>query len=90
MVSKVLFSLGILLTPVIGLIPFRLLLRTGLVTDGVAKRDVWYSSDPVETYVYISAFHKVLAIILGFLIPWILVIVAYVFIVDWLLPTPPV
>ena len=89
MLRPTLVSLGFVLTPLSGLLALRLLLRSGLVTDGTEDRDVWFDDEPQTLHAYRSRFHKMLAWAASFAV-WFLTLACYVFLVDALFADPPV
>lgn len=89
MLEAALVSLGLILTPVPGLLALRLLLRSGVVTDGTEDSDVWFSSKQQTVHSYRSRFHKGLTWVTFFGV-WAITLVLYVFLVDALFADPPI
>ncbi|MEE6209537.1 hypothetical protein U3A55_05135 [Salarchaeum sp. III] len=58
MVQTALVYLGFVLTPLPRPLGLRLLLRSGLVTDGAEDSDVWFTDKPQTLHTYWSRFHK--------------------------------
>lgn len=88
MLAEVFFYLGLLLTPLAGLLCLRLVLSTGWVTERTEERDVWFSETPQEVHSYKSPFHKAATWVVGVFGVWFLTLILYVFIVDSLMVSP--
>ena len=72
-----------------GLLALRLLLRSGIVTDGTEDHDVWFTDKPQTLHSYQSRFHKVLTCATFFGV-WFLTLILYIFLVDAVFADPPV
>lgn len=89
MLQTALVYLGFVLTPLPGLLALRLLLRSGLVTDGTEDRDVWFTDEPQTLHSCRSRCHKGLTWATFFGV-WFLTLILYVFFVDTVFTDPPV